>query len=1144
MVAPLYQNAYLGLQSSPALPPLRHVPRKHVASDHLPSSPGAVEFAIPGRFTPRLESQDDGLPDASALHSPAQPYCGLPPTPPQNLQGASPDTQKSLPVYADGVVSSLMSPNSLPSTPVLQRSPPTPDTTPPRKRDLLSASRPSLVSHTPSSFAGSFKTARENPSSEGDDGHHYVPSNASTRSFSGTWSHSAGRRPGRPVPEIGLGLNFEYMAGEGTSAESTPGELHPEAKTQVEEVRDGDMDVNIDEDRERDHDVDSSHLEWDDDRMRNVTLRKRQPAVTTTTPPMPHQNVLEQHSPSLRELAKEQAAQDSGSSKSPKMTSSVTENTRSTPTHEAVQVRLRREDQKRLSSTSSTSNVVEAMVVPSPAPTLSQHRVLRRIGKNISLRNGGELLETHSTPTYHPVEEPPVHRLLHKNSPIPDRKNSGGKGPRIPPQTVSNAENPSSDTIPVTAFPQPPSTSRILEQRSAYTQDTVSWMKQLPPGLDRVGLGYFDIAKRKAPAFGDIPRKNESRVRDSLPTIRLSTTNIKTASSDHPGLRADASSQLATRSLSQHELRRKDLEKQFSACKESSEDWQPENVCEDPLLDDLGLPIMGVRLGSWPSRENGERSTRLDASPSLQTTLEGRRESHETPSIPHSSGDNLLAPHSDHSLARYMHARTSPHSETSTEQADTLEVSQATAVSIYPHHNNSLLVVQQLARPATSGGIEHRRPISSIRSGASTSPTRAQSRPRSSFTAMKSPSTPPTTALLAPDTDNFQPTSVSSHHITALQTQTLDSEPPAFKIIPPTPLSEIESPLSLVDPRTPAKVIQLTGPGVPISVSSSNQIKSTRRFSLRQRARRLSEPILQPLLQARAQLPLPGSNKNRYNLHAHPPSVPSVSEVPQESNRLHPFWRPRGFWDDFSDSDSDADYTVDDADVVHGNEEDDDEPGFLVAGRHATATCSPAFFDPDLDRLPPGGDTSDIASSSPANAAQHLARLSRGASAALTRRLGSLRSDNADGGGGGFLIGNSLGIGRQPSNSRKHVVALPGALRARLAAVGTGGQGLTKAGRSRSVAEGSLHSTSLMRMQRRKGLLQRVRQRWASSESVLAGRDREERGGVEKLGFKVPMKLEGVRERLVGMRKENRRRKLKSRIGKVELVADGQVSQF
>jgi hypothetical protein len=96
--------------------------------------------------------------------------------------------------------------------------------------------------------------------------------------------------------------------------------------------------------------------------------------------------------------------------------------------------------------------------------------------------------------------------------------------------------------------------------------------------------------------------------------------------------------------------------------------------------------------------------------------------------------------------------------------------------------------------------------------------------------------------------------------------------------------------------------------------------------------------------------------------------------VNDEDGTLHPFWRPRGFWEGFEDSDSES----------------------------------------DDDVLPRGGDTSDIEDDDDEEAQP-------------SRKFGALgrRLSNGFKGSGGFLIGNSLGVSRAGSNRRRPQVVLP-----------------------------------------------------------------------------------------------------------------------
>lgn len=312
----------------------------------------------------------------------------------------------------------------------------------------------------------------------------------------------------------------------------------------------------------------------------------------------------------------------------------------------------------------------------------------------------------------------------------------------------------------------------------------------------------------------------------------------------------------------------------------------------------------------------------------------------------------------EHAMARHLYSQSTPFSQFS----DTVEVTEATAVSIYPHNNNSLLVVQQMSRGnsmlpeqhqlagatlLTPQDPRHAQTASSSKSDRNEDDEEPPSQPTLNF----EPSTPP----MQIDMPGFG--GVDS----PLQNPRDPPEPPMINFIPPTPMEEIEKQL------TP-------GPPGPPSRSDSHP---QRRLSVLQRARRYSDNLITPLL-ARTAI-----NRARYDRdserHTHQnPHVPTVND---EDGTLHPFWRPRGFWDEFSDS-----------------EDESEDEG-----------------------LPQGGDTSDMEDPEPEPEAPRRVNT-------LNRLKGGFR------GSGGFLIGNSLGVERSGTNKRRHHVTLPSNFRARSSA--------------------------------------------------------------------------------------------------------------
>lgn len=181
----------------------------------------------------------------------------------------------------------------------------------------------------------------------------------------------------------------------------------------------------------------------------------------------------------------------------------------------------------------------------------------------------------------------------------------------------------------------------------------------------------------------------------------------------------------------------------------------------------------------------------------------------------------------------------------------TLEVNEATAISIYPHTNKSILVIQQMTGGDPNDPPGHSTIIAAnanIALPGTVAPALIHETRQAINSPLKNPRAPP--------------------------------QPPDFKLIPPTPLNgpPTEESNSQQSPTSPTKA-RLNRPVAMMKRALS--------------ARRYSESFVSPLSRSL-------SRRNTINSRR-----PSISDDPD--SRLHPFWRPRGFWDDLSDSSSDSD---------------------------------------------------------------------------------------------------------------------------------------------------------------------------------------------------------------------------------------------
>ncbi|TKA78952.1 hypothetical protein B0A49_02093 [Cryomyces minteri] len=306
---------------------LSHVSSQHVASPQIPSAPMTRQKS------------------------------GLPLTPPSVSNDAKHPTM-SPPPYANGA---FLLPKSGVSTPSNQRSPPTPETTPPRSRHLsTTASRPPPIAAYPSSRAESFRTARENQSSDGESSDLHLPLDDPVPQ---SWLEAT--RPLR-LSAIGLGLDIPQ---EVENDDATPTERYPGT---VDMGRDLAV---ADEKLEQKSFIGDTipNREWDTNLMRNVTVRRRRPHLAIPeTPPQQPSASEDENSPSipmgipvlrrglgLRERV-EQAQRSPHSASTEKFGEDIEWPSAFSP---ITKSQLHGVDTKRLSGMSSTSTIVEAIAL-------------------------------------------------------------------------------------------------------------------------------------------------------------------------------------------------------------------------------------------------------------------------------------------------------------------------------------------------------------------------------------------------------------------------------------------------------------------------------------------------------------------------------------------------------------------------------------------------------------------------------------------------------------------------------------------------------------------------------------------------------------------------------------------------------------
>jgi hypothetical protein len=1020
MTTEVQPDAYALLESHFHAPPtLRHYAHPPRRSDEYRNlAPTAAPLL---HDTPHVDDETDSvfssqqptpLDPPAALNNGGAADAGLPPTPPTISQdGLSTQSLEPSP-QADSVVSSLVSKKSSLSTPVNARSPPTPDPSPPRTTSSSHTNtnsapeRPPLFAY-PSSRAESFKTAREDVSSEPSQSPSITP--------------AADHRLSTVEEDQGLGLAFELDENDTTPTDRT----RPYYPHGNEADNEADAVAGAEEDKEPPAEDVIPDREWNTDLMRNVTIRrKRKPIPSPEKDSQVPVDVFETASPSpsprprrtsgLRERVE-------ASTNSP-VTPSIENFAHSIgwPSEPPVlsEVQEHEDKNKRNSTSSMGSTRVEANIIITPP---QRRQTLRHSGKNMAYRDSSPTpdrpLRRRSNRESVQPEDVPLHRLVHKRVSLADR-----------PKRFST----DSTTLGIERSTSSPLSfrSRVIDSSAATLAHQASLRNVLQPAADilsrsssvtkyhyseqsyhrRIGSAPETVRKsalssapqnysqnsppptsprRTANVSFQTPPVEPSPVQSPAPSMssprslrRRQRSNVAHAKHQAVPFDDDDGSAMqdvflgASAPVQDRHLQSALLDRVRELVTEPSPPSEktvvgPQNVTVSP--EQLGAmsssqeyspPVYrgshsgrgrsGERRRSTPSQGRASTSPEIVIRPSLDrtSTEEMTRRSHEwrRPYEDHGrvSFDRSTVRTEEHAGARHQFASTTPFSQFS----DTpIEVSEATAVSIFPHNNHSLLVVQQGSRLSSMTPESHQweegmrlSPVDHRDIRTSPTPPFVDAIEDYDGTDGKSlqptltfePSTPPMQI-------DLQPAAVDS----PLKNPRPPPEPPKIMFIPPTPAEELENQLV---------------PGPPKRSDSHPQ----RRLSLVQRARRYSDNLL-PTLLSRATI-----NRGRYASDSHRthqnPQVPTVSE---DDGTLHPFWRPRGFWDGFDDD----------------SESESEEEG-----------------------LHPGGDTSDVETlPEPPKRSNTLGR----------RLTSGFR------GSGGFLIGNSLGVERHGTNKRRHHVILP-----------------------------------------------------------------------------------------------------------------------
>ncbi|MCJ1272785.1 hypothetical protein MMC21_000574 [Puttea exsequens] len=684
------------------------------------------------------------------------------------------------------------------ATPLIQQSPPTPETTPPRKihRTKAQASISAVRNTSGESRTDSFTTAKENQSSEDESHRSESPSLRPARQ---KWLRTTGIIKHK---DVGLGLGLESEDEESTAKDATP---KPSPTNEDFVTFDGAWGADNEE---------PLHVEGPEHEIAVQSTAK----PTQESLPMPR-------GPRKRPRIVSQPPQDSPTlgielDTPPRKSNSLRERvreTKQTPPKastekfaEQINWPLKDDgfgldddfdggDDKRMSQASTASTVVEAMVFDSPT---RRRQTLRRTSKMVDLNSADTPYQTHVQPT----NAKPRHRLRKSKSPDQElRKSFASDSPEL--AVLSKTRRAFS-----TSFPDNRSSMQSSVSGSKRLSRTFSinsrQQSSRPTTAPEDAVGYFDIPQRRdrrtvsVVIHSPTPLKSESMSEKQSPPSAVRGVSTSSVPTSGPS----TTTSVTSGGLMTH--------------------YSPETPTDNQLV------VSNRNNAQDAPTANFERTT--------------------------PEWSSLLQPNSSQ---RTPFSLRSAHSST----PGTLEVNEATAVSIYPHTNRSILVIQQMPSLNDDEPREQSAIIASNANialpGPLTPTIHHESPPRELLSPLKNPRDPP--------------------------------QPPDFKIIPPTPANASLARSPLHTPPTTSK--RLSAPITSIK----------RAFSARSRPTR-SDPLATTTPFTRRSFSLRGTASTPSYRRRQTQAIDGAHQSDRDS-KLHPFWRPRAFWDEGAGSDSDSD---------------------------------------------------------------------------------------------------------------------------------------------------------------------------------------------------------------------------------------------
>ncbi|KAJ9651216.1 hypothetical protein H2198_009495 [Neophaeococcomyces mojaviensis] len=792
----------------PPLSPETHAPKRHkTLSPKHNRQDSNLRILYRTSATPSDLVQFTHPPQEHRVSSPTTPK--PPPTPPSAEDEKTVAEEVETQIDGDGAGPTV---KSKPATPVNPNSPPTPDDTPPRElvklppRQFL-ALRPSIAS----THAESFRTARENIFSDDEPDYSSPPL---TSAFA------------TPLAPSDLpALNGESQLTEAnleTAKNEQPRDHDADANRPSSPIFPPSPELQFadavpaaveDTPKTQFQFVPSSHIEPHADKMVELPTQHDPPVRRFTV----YEQVTEPvHNPpkrgkTLRDRL-EQTKQIQPSVSTEKFASIIGWNEGVHPTKHETEANT-----NRLSGVSNLS-AVEAYVVESPIKP-RKRGTLRKVIKNDSLRSASSPIPDSKRNSLQSTSDS-THRLLHKKQKLNDQ-NRWSASSEISKRSLSLSSNPSGPRMEVIKVAVIPERSSSLHTTSANSSRRHSRSRSGSSvrGLSSMPPVTIPTARQKR-AFSDSNERSSLRDRPPQVPVRSSSLSAPTSRS---GSRANSVT-------SDH----------FSAQRQAEKDLR--TTLDRMESERLSASLRRLSDQSTPTPSPKPLTQELfpDATTDRETT--NNSESAQSIQRPMAIELNGIAPGTkEWADLRPSELTGTPFSQPSMISASP-EIIEAKAINFFPHNNESL----QLIEPNRLSESQAVRAL------------KAQHIAQSN--------TAPLVVIDTPQINDFTTTPEQPHVDSPLRNPRKPPEPPQFKVIPPTPLDELDHQLGVTPDTSPAK--SRTGAKV-----------LRKRPSLQGRGR--SESFVKAISRGL-------SLRNARN--------PKAGE--ELDSTLHPFWRPRAFWDD------------------------------------------------------------------------------------------------------------------------------------------------------------------------------------------------------------------------------------------------------